>query len=145
MTVSESITFRLIIRPGGEVGVQAGTVLGNAELVGEGPNVDAAMQSLIRAVLSSPEGSTHQPHRRLRMEEEPHAPAGYFTMWARTFYIDAPIKTAGHGGELTDEEAQPIHAAITRILDEAEVEIRRKLEAIVPTYPTQPTFRLRSR
>jgi hypothetical protein len=43
---------------------------------------------------------------------------------------------------LTDEEAKPIHTAILKILDEAESEIRRKLQALSPTYPT---FQLRSR
>jgi hypothetical protein len=99
----------------------------------------------VNAVLDNAEVKLRGMQRRLRMEEEAQAPAGYFTMFIRTFHIDAPVKTGEHGGELTDEEARPIHAAITQILDDAEVEIRRKLEAIVPTYPTQPTFKLRAR
>lgn len=135
MATSEPITFRLIVGTEGETKtVEARTAIGGTTVVGQGSSIEEAMQSLI--------GGTQ---RRLRMEEESHAPPGYFTMWARTFFVDAPVKTAGHGGELTDEEARPIHAAITRILDEAEVEIRQKLEAIVPTYPTQPTFKLRAR
>lgn len=98
----------------------------------------------VDAFLDSAQRKLRGTQRRLRMEEEMDAPAGYFQMWARTFFIDAPVKRA-EGGELTDEEARPIHAAITQILDEAEVEIRRKLEAIVPTYPTHPTFKLRAR
>jgi hypothetical protein len=132
---SEPITFRLIVGTEGENKmVEARTAIGGTTFVGRGSSLEEAVQSLLRGT-----------QRRLRMEEEMSAPAGYFTMWARTFYIDAPVKTGEHGSELTDQEARPIHAAITRILDEAEVEIRRKLEAIVPTYPTQPTFRLRAR
>jgi hypothetical protein len=131
---SEPITFKLVVGTGGEVAVQAGTAIGGAELVGEGSNVDAAMRSLIGAVLRG-------AHRRRHVDEEVHSPTGSFLMFARTFLIDAPAKRAG-GGELTDEEAGPNHAAILKILDEAESEIRRKLQAISPTYPT---FQLRTR
>jgi hypothetical protein len=128
-------------RPRREVTVEARTAIGGAGFVGEGSSIDAAMQSLIDAVLSSPGGNVRGPHRWRHLDEEAHSPAGSFQMFGRTFLIDAPTKRAD-GGELTDEEAKPIHTAILKILDEAESEIRRKLQALSPTYPT---FQLRSR
>jgi hypothetical protein len=143
---SEPITFRLIVTDGEtktrEVTVEARTAIGDAGFVGEGFTIDAAMQSLIDTVLSSPEGHVRGPRRWRRLDEEMHEPAGSFQMFTRTFAIDAPVKRGGQSSELTDEEANPVHAAILRILDEAESEVRRKLQALSPTYPT---FNLRSR
>jgi hypothetical protein len=146
---SEPITFKLIVGADSEtktreVTVEARTAIGDAKFVGEGSNIDAAMQSLIGAVLSSPEGNVRGPHRWSRFDEGMRPQEGYFPMLGRTFTIEAPAKRneQGQSDELTDEEARPIHAAILKILDEAESEIRRKLQALSPTYPT---FRLRSR
>jgi hypothetical protein len=141
---SEPVTFRLVVGEDGEVTVQARTAIGDANFVGEGSNLGAAMQSLVGAVERSPAGNVHERHRRPRLDEESHPQPGSFPMFARTFIIDAPNKRPGQGQttELTDEEANPVHAAIVRILDEAESEVRRKLQAISPTYPT---FRLRAR
>jgi hypothetical protein len=78
-------------------------------------------------------------HSRMVIDMPPQE--GYYRMFARTFAIEVPLKRNEENEaveELTDEEARPIHAALFRILDEAEREIRRKLEA------TYPTFKLRS-
>lgn len=145
---SGPITFRLIVTDGEtktrEVTVEARTAIGDAGFVGEGSTIDAAMQSMIDAVLSSPGGNVRGPRRWRRLDEELHEPAGSFQMFTRMFAIDAPVKRGGpdQSSELTDEEANPVHAAILQILDEAESEIRRKLQALSPTYPT---FNLRSR
>jgi hypothetical protein len=97
--VSEPVTFRLVVGTDGEtktreVTVEARTAIGGAGFVGEGSSIDAAMQSLIDAVLSSPGGNVRGPHRWRHLDEEAHSPAGSFQMFGRTFLIDAPTKRA---------------------------------------------------
>lgn len=86
--------------------VEASTAIGDARFVGEGSNIDAAMQSLIGAVLGSPEGNGRGPHRWSRFDEGMRPQEGYFPMLGRRFIIDAPAKRneQGHADELTDEE-----------------------------------------
>lgn len=141
---SEPIVFKLIVDTDAEtkkreVEVEARVTIGDARFVGGGSGIREAMDSLLGAVRSSPEGNVRRTivsHAVGHREDGMSPQEGYFRMLGRTFAIEVPVKRneKNEAVELTDEEARPIHAALLRILDEAEREIRRKLQAIYPTF-----------